>query len=50
MACVEFIPKGVPLFRRRVYFTTESINKEVYISIKGIISKPGIISRLPKIL
>ena len=50
MAYIESIPKGVPLFRRHIYFTAESINKEVYILIRGIISKLRIISRLLKTL
>jgi len=50
VAYIESIPKGVLLFRQRIYFTMESIDEEVYILIKGIISKLKVISRLPKTL
>ncbi|OCK97536.1 uncharacterized protein K441DRAFT_546292, partial [Cenococcum geophilum 1.58] len=50
VAYIEFIPKGVLLFRRRIHFTTKSIDKEVYILIKRIISKLRIISGLLKTL
>jgi hypothetical protein len=50
VAYIEFILKGVPLFKQCVYFTAESIDKEVYILIKGITSKLRIINKLPKIL
>jgi hypothetical protein len=50
VAYIESILKGVLLFRRRVYFTIESIDKEVCILIRGIISKLRIISGLLKTL
>ena len=50
MAYIESILKGILLFRRHIYFTIESIDKEVYILIRGIISKLRIISRLLKTL
>ena len=50
MAYIESILKSIPLFRQCIYFTTESIDKEVYILIRGIISKLRIISRLLKTL
>ena len=50
VACVESIPKGVPPFRRRVYFTAESMDEEVCILIRGITSKLRMISGLPKTL
>ncbi|OCK91868.1 uncharacterized protein K441DRAFT_573009, partial [Cenococcum geophilum 1.58] len=50
VAYIESILKGVPLFRRRIYFTIESIDEEVYILIRGIISKLRVISGLPKTL
>jgi hypothetical protein len=50
VAYIESILRGVLLFRRRIYFTIKSVDKEVCILIRGIISKLKIISRLLKTL
>ncbi|XTI91942.1 hypothetical protein V2W45_1247637, partial [Cenococcum geophilum] len=50
IAYIASILKGVLLYRCRIYFTVDSINKKVYILIRGIISSLRIISGLPKTL
>lgn len=46
IACVETIPKGAPPFRCRIQFTATDLDEEIGISIRGITSKPTLISRL----
>jgi hypothetical protein len=44
IACVDTVPKGVPPFRCRIQFTAADLGEEIGISVRGITSKPTLIS------
>ncbi|OCL03051.1 FabD/lysophospholipase-like protein [Glonium stellatum] len=50
VACAVSVPKGVPSYRCRIHFNADSMNEKVYISIRGVTSRPQVISGLPKTL
>jgi len=45
--CVQTVPKCVPPFKRRIQFTVQALAEELYISIRGITTRPRTISGLP---
>jgi hypothetical protein len=44
IVCVESLPKGLPPFRCRIQFTATDLEEEIGISVRGITSKPTLIS------
>jgi hypothetical protein len=48
VACARLIPKGTPSFRCRIQFTVPDLEEQLGISIRGVTSKPSIISGLPQ--
>jgi hypothetical protein len=48
--CVQSIPKGLPPFKRRVSFRTESMDEVIGFSIRGITSIPKLLSGFPTTL
>lgn len=46
--CVTSIPRGVPVFRRRVRFTTSSLGNALRILLGGTTTEPKLISGLPR--
>jgi hypothetical protein len=44
IACVESVPKGTPPYRCRIQFTATDLGEAVGISVRGITSKPTLIS------
>jgi hypothetical protein len=50
VACADAVPKGVPLFRRRIHLGIANMDDVVCISLRGITSTPKMISGLPMTL
>ena len=48
--CVEKFPKSLPPFRRKITFSAESLTENVFLSLRGLTSRPTSISGLPKTL
>lgn len=44
IVCASIVPQGVPLFKCRLQFTVADLSERVGISVRGITSKPLIIS------
>jgi hypothetical protein len=47
IACVDFVPKGLPVFRRSVDFSMKGANDQLVVSVTGITSEPTMISGMP---
>ena len=45
--CVQTVPRCLPPFKRRIQFTVKALAEELYISIRGITTRPRTISGLP---
>jgi hypothetical protein len=48
--CVPALPRAFPPFKRRVQFEVDSLDECISISLRGITSKPAVISGLPSSL